>query len=118
MFKGLGNIASLLKNAQNIGGKMTEIAESLKRQRVEGSAGGQMVKVTANGLSQVISIEIDPLIKQTNDWDMLQDLLPAAVNDAMGKAKQLHMEAMKEVTGGFEMPGLDEAMKKFNLTDE
>lgn len=113
MFKGLGNIASLMKNAQNIGGKMGEIGEELKGKRVSGSAGGGMVTVEANGLGQILSVKLDPVLVEKQDAEMIQDLLPAAINDAIAKSKQLHMEAMQGVTGGLSIPGLDDALKNF-----
>ena len=119
MFKGIGNIASLLKEAQNIGPRMEKIAEELKGKSVTGSAGGGMVNVHANGLGHVLKIEIDPLLKDKGDFEMLADLLPAAINDATAKAKQLHMESMQSVAGGFSLPtGLDDAIKQFANNNE
>ncbi len=113
MFKGLGNIASLLNQARNIGGQMEGITEQLKLKRVVGSAGGDMVKVHANGLNQVLSIEIDPILVEKSDIEMITDLLPAAINDAFAKSKALHVEAMKNMTGGIELPaGMDETLKQ------
>lgn len=117
MFKGLGNIASLMKNAQNIGGKMGEISEELKEKRVSGSAGGGMVTVEANGLGHILSVKLDPVLVEKQDAEMIQDLLPAAINDAIVKSKQLHMEAMQGVTGGLAIPGLDDALKNFTGGD-
>lgn len=113
MFKGLGNIAALMKNAQNIGGKMGEIGEELKGKRVSGSSGGGMVTVEANGLGQILSVKLDPVLVEKQDAEMIQDLLPAAINDAIAKSKQLHVEAMQGVTGGLSIPGLDDALKNF-----
>ena len=111
MLKGLGNIAALMKNAQNIGGKMGEIGDELKAKRVSGSAGGGMVTVEANGLGHILSVKLDPVLVEKQDAEMIQDLLPAAINDAIVKSKQLHMEAMQGVTGGLSIPGLDDAIK-------
>ena len=114
MFKGLGNIASLLKEAQNIGPKMEKVTAELKEKRVTGTAGGGMVTVHANGLGHVLKIEVDPVITEKSDIEMLTDLLPAAINDASAKAKQLHVDSMQSVAGGFELPaGLDDALKQF-----
>ncbi len=113
MFKGLGNIASLLNQARNFGGQLEGITDELKSKRVQGSAGGSMVIVHANGLGQVLSIEIDPLLKDKGDLEMVTDLLPAAINDAVAKSKALHVKAMQEMTGGIELPGgLDETLKQ------
>lgn len=118
MFKGLGNIASLMKNAQNIGGKMGEISEELKSKRVTGAAGGGMITVQANGLGHILSVQIDPMLIEKQEGEMIQDLLPAAINDAVVKSKQLHMEAMQSVTGGLPIPGLDDALKNFTGNGE
>jgi len=113
MFKGLGDIAQLMKHAQNLPGKMSEINEELKGKRVAGSSGGGMITVEANGMQHILSIKIDPTLAEKNDIEMIQDLLPAAINDAIAKAKQLHVEAMQSVTGGMSIPGLDSLTKMY-----
>ena len=112
MFKGLGNIASLMKSAQTMGPKMQEAMEELKSKQVTGSAGGGMVTVHANGVGAITRIEIDPVLAEKNDLEMVTDLLPAAINDAIAKSKQLHMEAMQGVTGDLPIPGNMENMLK------
>ena len=112
MFKGLGSIASLLSQAQTLGPKMEQMASELKSKTVTGSAGGGMVNVTANGLGQVISIEFDPLLVDKGDMEMAKDLLPAAINQALAKSKQLHLESMQGITGGISLPGLDQALNQ------
>lgn len=114
MFKGMGNLFSLLKNAQNMGAKMGEISESLRNQRIIGQAGGQMVIVEVNGLSQVLDVTLDPILLEGENLEMLEDLLPAAINEALSKAKQLHIEAMQSLTGGIELPGMGDLMKHFD----
>ncbi len=118
MFKGLGNIgniANMFKNMQNMGGKMEEITERLKETRLQGSAGGEMVIVDANGLGQFTKVCIDPVLKDAADWEMIQDLLVAAFNDASVKAKQKHVDAMQELTGGLDLPGLGDALSKIGM---
>ena len=112
MFKGIGNLASLMKQAQQMGSKMQEINDQLKTERVTGSAGAGLVTVEVNGLSEVLAVAIDPSLIEKGEQEMIQDLLPAAINDAQYKAKQLHAEAMREMTGGMNLPGLDEAMSQ------
>lgn len=112
MFKGIGNIANLLNQAKNIGGQMEGVTEELKTKQVTGEAGGSMVKVHANGLGQVVKVEVDPILMDKKDLEMVIDLLPAAINDANAKAKALHVQAMQEVTGGLELPaGLGDTLK-------
>ena len=114
MFKGIGNIASLLKEAQNIGPKMEKVSDELKEQRVNASAGGGMVTVHANGLGHILKIDVDPMLKEKGDVEMVVDLLPAAINEVSAKAKQLHVDAMQGIAGGFQLPaGLDDALKQF-----
>ena len=113
MLKGLGNLASLMSQARTMGPKMQEAMEQLKTKQVTGSAGGDMVVVTANGAGQVVDIKIDPVLAEKNDLDMVTDLLPAAINDALAKAKQLHAEALQSVTGDISLPGMDNMLKQF-----
>ncbi len=112
MFKGLSGIGSLLKQAQEMGGRMQEINEELKTRRTTGSAGGDMVTVEVNGLNEVLACRIDPQLIDSGDRELIEDLVASAVNQALTKAKELHAEAMQSLTGGMQMPGLDEAMKK------
>lgn len=107
MLKGLGNIASIMRQAQEMGGKMQEINEELKAKRVTGSAGGGMIEVEANGHGEVLRVKIDPALE---DREMIESLMPAAVNDAATKAKELHVEMMQSVTGGLNLPGLEDAL--------
>ncbi len=98
---------------------MEQINEELKSKRVSGTAGGDMVTVHANGLGHILSIEVDPVLIEKGDVEMVKDLLPAAINQAIAESKMLHVESMKSVTGGMELPGgLDEALKKFTGAPE
>lgn len=113
MFKGLGNLASMMKQAQTMGPKMQEAMEELKTKQVVGSAGGGMVSVVANGAGPILEVKIDPVLVEKNDLEMITDLLPAAINDAIAKQKQLHMEAMQSVTGDLPIPGnMDNMLKQ------
>lgn len=118
MFKQLGNIASLMKQAQQISGRMHEVNDQLRSQRVEGAAGGGMVKVEANGLGEVLRVVIEPGLVERGDREMIEDLLPAAINDAAAKAKQLHAESMKSLTSDMNVPGLNEALDKITGGDQ
>ena len=80
--------------------------EELKDEFVEGTAGGGVVKVTANGNQELTAITILPDAVDPDDVDMLQDLVLAAVNQAMEKAKDLNESRMSEITGGLKFPGL------------
>jgi len=112
VFKGLSNIASLMRQAQQMGGKMQEISERLRAERATGAAGGGMVEVEVNGLGEVLSVKIEPSLFESGDREMIEDLLPAAINQAVAKSKQLHVDAMKSLTDGMDMPGLEEALSQ------
>lgn len=112
MFKGLTGLSSLLKQAQQIGGRMQELNEELKRRRATGSAGGGMVQVEVNGLIEVLRCRIDEQLIAQGDRELIEDLVATATNQAVAKARQLHTEVMKSLTGDLEIPGLEEALGK------
>ena len=111
MFKGIANIGSLLKQAQQMGSRMQEVNEKLKAARASGASGGGLVEVEVNGLGEMLRLTIDPSLIEKQDRELIEDLVPAAVNQAQDKAKELHAEYVKEMTGDMNLPGLDEAMK-------
>ena len=114
MFKGLSNIGALLKQAQEIGGQMGQISEEMKQRRVTGTAGGGMVEVEVNGLIEVLRCRIDPQLIAQNDCELLEDLVTAAVNQAIAKGKQMHADTVRDLTGGLPLPdALHEALAKF-----
>ena len=101
--KGLG---SLFKQAQELQSKMAEIQGELAQKSVEASVGGGMVKVTANGLNQILSVKIDEELIGMKDREVLEDLIAAAVNDIHRKVKDLSQSEMSKLTGGMKIPGL------------
>ena len=101
--KGMGN---MLKQAQKMQAKMMKMQEELGEKTVESAAGGGMVKVVANGRQQVLSIEIEKEVVDPDDVEMLQDLVLAAVNDALAKAQEMMSAEMNKITGGMNIPGL------------
>lgn len=115
MFKGLANLTSLMKQAQEMQGKMAEMQENLKRLRVSGSSGGGMVTVEVNGQFQVLSCKIEPSLMQGSDQEMIEDLVVAATNSAIDKARQTAAEEMGKLTGGMNLPGMQEMMSQFGL---
>ena len=112
MFKGLANLGTLLKQAQQIGGQMGQLTEEMRKRRVIGTAGGGMVEIEINGLIEVFRCSIDPQLVAQNDRELLEDLVVAAVNQAVAKGKQLHADTVRGMTGGLSLPGLDEALAK------
>jgi DNA-binding YbaB/EbfC family protein len=102
MFKGLGNLANigaLMKQAQEMGGRMKAIQDDLKTKRATGAAGGGLVEVDVNGLGEALAVRIDPSLVQKGEREMVEDLLPAAFNAAQSKAKQMHAEALQSLAG-------------------
>jgi DNA-binding YbaB/EbfC family protein len=100
--KGMGN---MMKQAQKLQSKMLRLQEELAEKSVETTAGGGMIKVVANGRQQVVSIQIDKEVVDPQDVEMLQDLILAAVNDALAKAQEMVASEMGKLTGGFNLPG-------------
>ena len=99
------NMQKLMKQAQKMQQDMAKIQEELRNTEVEGVAGGGMVKVLANGGSEILSISIDPEIIDPDDPEMLEDMVLAAVKDALAAAAALSVEKMGSVTGGMGLPG-------------
>jgi hypothetical protein len=95
----------MVKQAQKLQAKMLKLQDELAERTVETAAGGGMIKVTANGRNQIVSISIDKEVVDPNDVDMLQDLILAAVNDALTKAQEMVASEMSKLTGGFNLPG-------------
>ena len=114
MFKGLGQIASLIKESPQIMGRLKNLSEELRDKKATGTSGGGMVQIEVNGLSEVLSCSIDPSLLSGGDKELLEDLIVAAANQATAKARQLHADAMKEATGGISLPGMDEAFSQFS----
>ncbi len=102
----LGNMANLMKQAQAMQAQMAKLQEEAATKTVTGTAGGGMVTVTANGGLEIVSVVINPEAAKGGDVDMLQDLVLAATNDALKKARQMVADQMKSVTGGMNIPGL------------
>jgi hypothetical protein len=85
---------------------MMKLQEELAERNVESTAGGGAVKVIANGKNEIISIEIKPEAVDPEDVEMLQDLITAAVNEALRKAQDMVSQEMGKITGGLKIPGL------------
>ena len=94
------NMQKLMKEAQKAQKKMTEAQERLAQATVEGSAGGGLVTVTANGSGDVTAVKIDPGAVDPDDVELLEDLVAAAVGEAQRKAKELQEQEMGGAMGG------------------
>ena len=103
MAKGLGNI---MKQAQQMQAKMARIQQELETKEVEATAGGGMVTARANGKQQLLDLKIEKDVVDPEDIEMLQDLVLAAVNEAIKKSQEMVQEEMSKVTGGMNIPGM------------
>jgi DNA-binding YbaB/EbfC family protein len=101
-----GGLGQMMKQAQKMQAKILKIQEEMAERTVEASSGGGMVSVTANGKQEVLSIRIEREVVDPEDVEMLQDLVVAAVNEALKKAQEMVAEEMAKVTGGLQLPGL------------
>jgi len=101
--KGMG---SMMKQAQKLQTQMLKLQEELAEKTVEATAGGGMIRVIANGRQQILSIQIEKEVVDPADVDMLQDLILAAVNDALLKSQEMVSAEMGKLTGGMNIPGL------------
>jgi len=101
-----GNMNKMMKQVQKMQQDMLKLQEELGNRTVESSAGGGVVKVIANGKNEVISVEIKPEAVDPEDVEMLQDLITAAVNEALRKAQELVTAEMGKLTGGLKIPGM------------
>ena len=120
VFKSLGNLANigaLMKQAQEMSGRMQALQEELKTKRATGAAGGGLIEVEVNGMGEALAVRIEPSLVAKGDREMIEDLLPAAFNAAQAKAKQLHAEAMQTLAGGLQIPGLSDALGQLGGSD-
>lgn len=95
---------NLMKQAQQMQERVKKLQEEVGSKTVEASSGGGMVTVVANGRQEVLSIKIDRSVIDPNDTDMLQDLVTAAVNEALRKSQELMKEEMGRLTAGMGLP--------------
>ncbi len=100
----MADFSQLLQLGQQMQGRLTKMQSELTQQTVTGSAGGGMVKATADGQGQIRSILIDPSVAAEADVEMLEDLVLAAVSEAQRKAQELYRNELNKVTGGLPLP--------------
>lgn len=102
----MAGLGDLMKQAQRLKAEMERIQAEAATKTVEGSAGGGMVTAVANGKGELLSVKIDPAAVREEDLGMLQDLITAAANDALRRARELLAQDVSRLTGGFGLPGL------------
>lgn len=106
--KGFGDMQEMMKKAKQMQEEFMKLQEELKQKTVSASAGGGVVTVIANGAKQIISVKINKDFIDPNDIEMLQDLVVAAVNEALNRAQEIAEEETKKITGslGISLPGM------------
>jgi nucleoid-associated protein EbfC len=102
----IGGMGNLLKQAQEMQARMAKIQDELANKTVQGSAGGGMVQATVNGQFNVTAIKIEPSVINAEEKEMLEDLILAAINDGVRKARELVSSEMSKLTGGLKIPGM------------
>jgi len=106
VFDQLGNLTGLVKKAQKLQADLKRAQADLAEQTVEASAGGGMVTATVNGQGELLTVRIDPAVVTPDDVEMLEDLIVAAVMEAMRKSQEMARQAFGDLTGGLSIPGL------------
>ncbi|HWQ31012.1 MAG TPA: YbaB/EbfC family nucleoid-associated protein [Negativicutes bacterium] len=105
-FPGMGgNMNNMMKQVQKMQKEMTKLQEEIEQRTVETSAGGGAVTVVATGKKEIVSITIKPEVVDPDDVEMLQDLITAAVNEAIRQADEMMAREMSKITGGLNLPG-------------
>ena len=99
-------MGQIMKQAQQFQAKMSQLQEKLGEETVEASAGGGMVTAVVNGRQEVVSIRIDPEVVDPDDVEMLQDLVLAAVNEGLNRAREMVNEEMGKLTKGLGLPNI------------
>ena len=97
---------SMMKQAQKLQAKMAEMQVELGNRTATAQAGGGMVEATVNGRQELLSLRIDPEVASPDDVEMLQDLILAAVNEALNRSREMMAQEMSKLTGGMQIPGL------------
>jgi DNA-binding YbaB/EbfC family protein len=106
VFNNLGQLADLMKNAGKIREGMEKAAESMAKLEVEGTAGGGVVSAKVNGRMELLSLRIDPKLLSDGDSELLEDLIVAAVNQGLTKAREAAAQSFSSLAGGLPIPGL------------
>jgi DNA-binding YbaB/EbfC family protein len=106
VFNNLGNLADLMRNAGKFRESVEKATESLGQIQVEGTAGGGVVTAKVNGRLELVSVRIDPKLLADGDAELLEDLVTAAVNQGLSKAREAAARSFSALAGGLPIPGL------------
>ena len=110
MFKGLSNIAQMMKQAQEAQSRMGEIKERLGRMKVQGTSGGGLVTIEMNGHQEVLECRIYESLLRPVDREMTEDLVVSAVNEALRKVRDLAADEFSKITGGLDLGPMKEML--------
>ena len=100
------NFSGMMKQAQKLQAKMVEMQAEMGNRTVSAQAGGGMVEAVVNGRQELLSLRIDPEVVSADDVEMLQDLIMAAINEALNRSREMMAQEMSKLTGGMQIPGL------------
>jgi DNA-binding YbaB/EbfC family protein len=100
------NLTGMMKQAQKLQAKMMEMQAELGNRTVSAQAGGGMVEAVVNGRQELVNLRIDPEVVVAEDVEMLQDLIQAAINEALNRSREMMAQEMSKLTGGMQIPGL------------
>jgi DNA-binding YbaB/EbfC family protein len=100
------NLTGMMKQAQKLQAKMMEMQAELGNRTVSAQAGGGMVEAVVNGRQELVTLRIDPEVVVPDDVEMLQDLIQAAINEALNRSREMMAQEMSKLTGGMQIPGL------------
>ncbi|MBN2377253.1 MAG: YbaB/EbfC family nucleoid-associated protein [Sedimentisphaerales bacterium] len=110
---GFGDLTKMFGQFKDIQANLQRVQEEAAQRVVEASSGGGMVTAKVNGKGELLEIKIDPNVVDVNDLEMMEDLIKAAINAAVTKSQEEMREQMQELTGGLNIPGLDQLGKMF-----
>jgi len=102
----LGNMNKMMKQVQQMQAQMAKLQEELGERQVETTVGGGAIQVAANGKMEIVCLKIKPDVVDLEDIEMLEDMVVAAVNEALRKAQEMVNSEMAKITGGIKVPGL------------
>jgi len=100
------DLSGMMKQAQKLQAKMMAMQEELGNRTVSAQAGGGMVEAVVNGRQELLTLRIDPEVVVAEDVEMLQDLIMAALNEALNRSREMMATEMSKLTGGMQIPGL------------
>lgn len=109
-FKNLSGLTQLIMNAGSLADRIKDLKESLANQTATGTAAEGSIHVEVSGTGEVQRLSICSTLVQTGTTDQIEQLLPLALNEALAKVRQMHLEKVRELTGGVDLPGLEDAL--------